>query len=80
MERLLRLLLRKEEARPRAPAETPRVWSPPVAGFSTLTTSAPWSASIMVADGPETMPVRSMTRTPCSGPGMAASRNDRRPS
>ena len=45
-----------------------RVWSP--AGASTLITSAPWSARIMVVSGPETIVVRSTTRYPSSGPGM----------
>src|SRR5262245_12432308 len=45
-----------------------RVMSPPVG--SILRTSAPWSARNMVANGPETTPVRSSTRTPLSGPGM----------
>src|SRR5262245_52470870 len=48
--------------------ETWRVKSP--CKLSTLMTSAPWSASSMVADGPETTLVRSMMRMPCNGPGM----------
>ena len=46
-----------------------RTMSP--AGGSTLMTSAPWSASIMVATGPEIMAVRSTIRIPASGPGIA---------
>src|SRR5260370_40560704 len=40
--------------------------SPP--GGSTLTTSAPWSASTIVASGPDMFIVRSTTRKPASGP------------
>ena len=43
----------------------------PSPGDSTLMTSAPWSARIIVASGPEIITDRSSTRTPCSGPGMA---------
>ena len=42
-------------------------------GGSTLITSAPWSASIIVAKGPDTMAEASTTRTPASGPGMRSS-------
>ena len=45
-----------------------RVMSPP--GGSTLITSAPWSARNIVANGPDTTLVRSMTRTPDNGPVM----------
>src|SRR5712671_5132038 len=48
-----------------------RVISPPIG--SILSTSAPWSARNMVANGPETTPVKSSTRTPLSGPGMTFS-------
>src|SRR6185312_14839480 len=48
-----------------------RVMSPPVG--SILRTSAPWSARNIVANGPDTTPVRSSTRTPLSGPGMTFS-------
>ena len=37
-------------------------------GVSTLITSAPRSPRIMVASGPRILTVRSMTRTPASGP------------
>src|SRR5271155_1240942 len=40
-------------------------------GDSTLITSAPWSASIMVATGPATIVVRSSMRTPFIAPGMS---------
>src|SRR6516165_7762011 len=33
-------------------------------------TSAPWSARIIVASGPETFDVKSTTRYPCKGPGI----------
>jgi hypothetical protein len=49
-----------------------RVMSPP--GGSTLITSAPWSARNIVANGPDTTLVRSMTRTPDNGPVTRASR------
>src|SRR4029453_4946799 len=42
--------------------------SPP--GGLTLITSAPWSARNIVANGPDTTLVRSMTRTPDNGPVM----------
>src|SRR5262249_31363003 len=45
-----------------------RVMSP--VGGSTLITSAPWSARNVVANGPDTTLVRSMTRTPDNGPVM----------
>src|SRR3978361_2004226 len=45
-----------------------RTLSPPIG--SILSTSAPWSARNMVANGPETTPVKSSTRTPLSGPGI----------
>src|SRR5438876_9797746 len=45
-----------------------RVISPPIG--SILSTSAPWSARNMVANGPDTTPVKSSTRTPLSGPDM----------
>ena len=41
--------------------------SSPVPGRSTLTTSAPRSASVMVARGPASTRVKSATRTPSSG-------------
>ena len=61
IERLLRLLLRNEAENPPRRFAAARVWSPPC-GFSTLITSAPWSASSIVADGPDTIEVRSTTR------------------
>jgi hypothetical protein len=48
-----------------------RTRSPP--GGSTLITSAPWSASIMVPSGPEIIEVVSRMRMPSSGPGMGGS-------
>src|SRR5580704_16985314 len=48
-----------------------RVMSPPIG--SILRTSAPWSARNMVANGPDTTPVRSSTLTPLSGPGITLS-------
>src|SRR5215470_7606884 len=47
-----------------------RVVSP--SGGSTLTTSAPRSPSCCAAQGPSTTVVQSTTRTPVSGPDMAA--------
>ena len=50
------------------PAVTPPRWGPsrrmmsPPGGASTLITSAPWSASSMVAIGPETIVASSITR------------------
>ena len=66
-DRLLRLLLRNDAGMPLRAVETWRLRSPPL-GFSTLMTSAPWSASSIVASGPEIIEVRSSTRTPWSGP------------
>src|SRR5579883_3678106 len=43
-----------------------RVWSP--SSGSTLITSAPWSASSMVQNGPASICVRSTIRTPSSAP------------
>src|SRR5258707_14785358 len=43
-----------------------RVMSPPTG--SILSTSAPWSARNIVANGPDTTPVKSSTRTSLSGP------------
>ena len=40
----------------------------PTPGDSTFVTSAPWSASIIAASGPEIMTDRSTTLTPASGP------------
>src|ERR1700722_2795450 len=48
-----------------------RVMSPPIG--SILRTSAPWSARNIVANGPDTTPVKSRTRTPLSGPDMCFS-------
>src|SRR5262249_14551964 len=48
-----------------------RVMSPPIG--SIFKTSAPWSARNIVANGPETTLVKSITRTPVSGPGMVFS-------
>src|SRR5262245_64483650 len=42
----------------------------PRPGISTFTTSAPWSARIPIACGPESAMVRSTMRIPSSGPGM----------
>ena len=73
MDRLLRLTARKYAA-VRVPAASspthggpqPRVASP--SGGSTLMTSAPRSASTIVAYGPASTVERSITRTPASGP------------
>ena len=40
----------------------------PMPGDSTLMTSAPWSASIIAASGPEIITDMSTTFTPASGP------------
>src|SRR6516162_11032120 len=69
IERLLRLLLRKEAVNPARRSAPARVASPP-SGASTLMMSAPWSPRIIVASGPATFDVRSTTRYPCNGPGM----------
>ena len=69
IDRLLRLLLRNDAVNPARRLPPARVASPP-SGASTLITSAPWSARIIVASGPETFDVRSTTRYPCSGPGI----------
>src|SRR6185295_4317743 len=45
-----------------------RVMSPEIG--SILMTSAPWSAKNIVANGPDTTPVKSRTRTPARGPGI----------
>ena len=42
----------------------------PRPGGSTLMTSAPWSANIMAASGPEMTAEKSTTRIPASGPGI----------
>src|SRR5271155_3934608 len=42
-------------------------------------TSAPWSASIMVATGPATIVDKSNTRTPSKGPAMLTPRLFRQP-
>src|SRR5205807_4202566 len=70
IERLLRLLLRNPAVNPPRRLAPERVESP-MPGASTLITSAPWSARIIVASGPETFEVRSTMRYPWSGPGMA---------
>src|SRR5439155_2243778 len=49
----------------------PRMPSPP-AGFSTLTTSAPRSASSEPANGPAAICPNSRTRTPASSPPLVA--------
>src|ERR1019366_5122407 len=69
IERLLRLVFKNAAESPLRRLLAERVASPP-SGFSTLITSAPWSARIMVARGPETLEVRSTTRYPCKGPGI----------
>ena len=76
-ERFERLQDRKVADMPRWMTPYWRMMSP--AGASILITSAPWSASIMVATGPETMVVRSSTRMPSSGPGMAQTSGALRP-
>ena len=66
-ERLLRLRLRNEAEKPLlAVAVGARVVA--CRGSSTLITSAPWSARIMVAHGPDSIEVRSTTRMPANGP------------
>ena len=67
MERLLRLRLRNCAENPRCRLLSERVWSP-CAGSSTLITSAPWSARIIVAHGPDSIEERSTTRMPAIGP------------
>ena len=67
-ERLPRLQAKKPGGRPLRPVAMRRISSP--AGDSTLMTSAPWSASMAAATGPDTMVVKSTTRTPSSGPAI----------
>src|SRR5688572_3732964 len=50
---------------PLRPVPTVRMMSPP--SGSTLTTSAPWSASTIVASGPDMFEVRSTTLIPARG-------------
>src|SRR5579875_1089347 len=69
MERLLRLTLTKIGESPFGPAPCERAKSPAWGG-STLITSAPWSARIIVAIGPATACVKSIIRTPLSGPSI----------
>ena len=69
--RLLRLNTAANRLPPRYFGGAPRVGSPSP-GFSTLTTSAPMSPSIMAQKGPATNRDRSSTRIPASGPAMAA--------
>src|SRR5208282_5670212 len=69
IERLLRLLFRNEAVNPARRLPPARVASPP-SGASTLITSAPWSARIIVPSGPATFEVRSTIRYPCKGPGI----------
>ncbi len=54
---------------PPRPVPMVRIRSPAMG--STLTTSAPCSASTMVASGPDMLVVRSMIRTPSSGRNVA---------
>src|SRR5215475_4213765 len=63
---MLRLLRLRKWKLAALPAGIPRVWSPSP-GRSTLTTSAPRSASRSPAEGPATMCPSSRTRTPSSG-------------
>ena len=66
-DRLLRLTARKYTASSPANGGPQRRVSSPVPGRSTLITSAPRSARIIVASGPARIRVRSRTRTPASG-------------
>src|SRR5262249_18413051 len=66
IERLLRLSPAKYALVPLRPGPTRRITSPP--GGSTFTTSAPCSASTIVASGPDMFMVRSITRYPAGGP------------
>ena len=65
-ERLPRLQAKKPAVRPLRRRPMRRVSSPE--GDSTLMTSAPWSARMAAAMGPDTMAVKSTTRTPAKGP------------
>src|SRR6202035_2439871 len=65
-ERLLRLKAAKYQERPSLIAPCARSGSP-TPGVSTLITSAPISARIIVQNGPARMRVRSTTRIPESG-------------
>ena len=65
IDRLPRFRLAKYALMPPRPVPTVRMRSP--ATGSTLITSAPWSARTMVANGPDMLLVRSMTRVPASG-------------
>ena len=58
---LVAVVVEERGGEPAPPIGCGPVWSPPC-GFSTLMTSAPWSASNMVADGPDTIEVRSTIR------------------
>jgi hypothetical protein len=66
IERLLRLKAAKYHESPSLMTPCPRSGSP-TPGVSTLITSAPISASIIVQNGPARMRVRSTTRIPDSG-------------
>ena len=81
-ERLPRLSRRKGELSPSTNGPVLRTGSPP-SGLSTLTTSAPRSASCMVANGAAMKTPTSSTRTPASAPppvmSRAARRDSRRP-
>src|SRR5712691_5437255 len=67
MLRFPQLVFTKYAATPPRCEPTPRMMSP-CGGRSTLTTSAPCWASSIVPYGPDRLFVRSMTRTPESGP------------
>ena len=70
---LFRFILVKALAIPPLWGKPRRIKSPPNA--STLMTSAPWSASMAPAIGPENIAEKSATRTPCSGPVLGCPRS-----
>src|SRR5262249_62103743 len=72
---LLRFTARKYVASPPTKGGQPRV-SSPLAGSSTLITSAPMSPRNMEPKGPARMRVKSMTRTPARGGRQRAGRGD----
>src|ERR1700760_4922952 len=71
-ERLLRFQIMNGALSPLTKGGMPRALSP-APGCSILTTSAPWSASIIAQYGPDRCEVRSSTRSPSSAPAMSSS-------
>jgi hypothetical protein len=76
IERLLRESVVHTSGTPALLGAMPRTGSP-LPGSSTLMTSAPKSASKLAPNAPENIVAMSRTRTPTSGPRVAASASSR---